>query len=157
MSKLQEELDQERHKARTAMHKQQQEIHLQQQKLALMNGSRFAALILRQAAGPELEQRLFELLLSQLKQLPEACIQSLQTVDSNTSLEINVSHAYPITHEQQQRLEQKFASLIDNPMQFQYDQNTHLIAGFKIDIGAWILHADLQHELSGFTEIARDF
>ncbi len=157
MLQLQQALEQERHKAQTAMQRQQQETLLHQQKLALQNGARFAALLLQQAAGPELEARLFDLLTDQLNHLPEPCLNSLQTQDSKQVLEINISSAYHLDSEQTSWLEQKLKSLLNNPLQFNYHQNPELIAGLQIDIGAWILHANLQHELNGFAEIADDF
>lgn len=155
--KLQEELKQERNKAQIAMQRQQQEMQRHQQILALQNGSRFAALLLKQAAGPELETRLFNLLIEQLKQLPEACQQSVQAMDSSKTLNLQISSVYPLSENQVQQLEKKFSLLIDKPIQFKYSLNPDLIAGLKIDKDAWVLHANLQHELSGFAEFADDF
>ncbi len=155
--RLRDELEQERHKARTSLQRQQQEIHRHQQKLALLNGAHFASLILKQAAGPELEARLFDLFFSQLNRLPDACTSSFRTLDSDKPLAVRVGSVYPLSQEQTQRLEQRLTALIDNPLNFHYSQDPDLIAGFKIDIGAWALHVNLQHELSGFAEIADDF
>ena len=154
---LQKELDQERSKNQTALQRQQREWQRHQQTLALQNGSRFATFLLQQAAGPELECRLFDLLISQLKQLPEACQKMLQSTESGTVLTLHVSSAYPLSDNQVQLLEQKFTSLIDKPLQFLYRLDPDLIAGLKIDKDAWALHANLQHELIGFTEFADDF
>jgi F-type H+-transporting ATPase subunit b len=52
-------------------------------------------------------------------------------------------------------LEQKLSALINRPSHFYYAQDAALIAGLCIDIGTWVLHANLQHELIGFAEIAR--
>ncbi len=154
---LQKELEQERNKNQAALQRQQQELQRHQQTLALQNGARFATLVLQQAAGPELETRLFNLLLSQLKQLPEACQSILQATENETTLNIYVSSVYPLNKSQVQQLEGKFNSLIDKPLAFQYRLDPALIAGIKIDKGAWVLHANLQHELSGFAEFADDF
>ena len=154
---LQQELEQERNKSQMAQKKQQQELQRHQQTLALQNGSRFAALLLQQAAGPELESRLLELIFTQLQQLPEACQQSLQSLASEKTLGINISSVYPLSDEHRQQLEQKFTSLIDKPLHFQCRQNPELIAGLEIDIGAWALHANIQHELVGFAEFFDDF
>ena len=151
---LQEELEQERNKSQSAQKRQQQELQRHQQTLALQNGSRFAALLLRQAAGPELESRLVQLMFDQLQQLPEACQQLL---DSKTTLDISVTSVYPLSDAHRQQLEQKFTSLIDKPLHFQYSQNPELIAGLKISIGAWALHTNIQHELIGFAEFSDDF
>jgi len=153
---LQKELEQERSKSHSAQQRQQQELQRHQQTLALQNGSRFAAILLQQTAGPELETRLFNLLFSQLNQLPEDCQQSLQALDSEKILDINVSSVYPLSTDQKHQLEEKFTSLINNPLRFNYSQNPELIAGLQIDIGAWALHASLQHELSGFAEFSDD-
>jgi F-type H+-transporting ATPase subunit b len=157
LSLLQKELEQERSKNEAAQQRQQQELQRHQQTLALQNGSRFAALILQQAAGPELETRLFDLMLSQLKQLPEACQHILQTTESEAILALHISSVYPLSESQVQQLETKFTSLIDKPLQFQYSLDPDLIAGLKIDKDAWVLHANLQHELIGFAEFADDF
>ena len=154
---LQTELEQERSKNAAALLRQQQELQRHQQTLALQNGSRFATLLLQQAAGPELESRLFDLLLSELKQLPEACQSILQTTASETTLTLHVSSVYALTESQVQKLEQKFTSLIAKPLQFQYRLDPDLIAGLKIDKDAWVLHANLQHELNAFAEFADDF
>ena len=153
---LQKELEQERSKSQKAQQRQQQELQRHQQTLALQNGSRFATLLLQQTAGPELETCLFNFLFSQLNQLPEDCQQTLQALDSEKILDINVSSVYILSTEQRQQLEQKLTSLLDNPIHFQYSQNPELIAGLQIDIGAWALHANLQHELSGFAEFSND-
>ncbi|NOR70554.1 MAG: F0F1 ATP synthase subunit B [Methylomarinum sp.] len=154
---LQKELEQVRKKNQTAMQRQQLELHRHQQILALQNGARFAALLLQQTAGPELENHLFQLLISQLKQLPEACQHIVQSLENEQILEIDISSAYPLSKTQVQQLEQKLTSLIDKPLQFTYSQDSELIAGLKVDIGAWALHTNLQHELSGFAEFANDF
>jgi F-type H+-transporting ATPase subunit b len=154
---LQKELEQERSKNQASLQRQQRELQRHQQTLALQNGSRFATLLLRQTAGPEREGRLFNLLRSQIKQLPEACQSILKATENETILTLHVSSVYPLSESQVQLLEEKFTSLIDKPLQFQYRQDPDLIAGLKIDKDAWVLHANLQHELIGFAEFADDF
>lgn len=157
LSLLKKELEQERHRNHIALQRQQKELQLHQQTLALQNGSRFASLLLQQAAGPEMENRLFYLLLKQIKRLPDSFQNSLQTMDSGITLEIQISSAYPLSSKQVEQLEQKFRSLINNPLQFKYSQNPELMAGLEINIGAWALHANLQHELTGFIEFSDEF
>ena len=73
MDKLNAELEQERQKAKVTLTRQQQELQQQAEKQALQNGASFAGMLLKQSAGPELEARLFDLLLDNLTTLPEAC------------------------------------------------------------------------------------
>ena len=154
MDKLHVELEQERQKAKVSLTRQQQELQQQAEKQALQNGARFAGMLLKQSASPELEARLFAMLLDNLKTLPEACTLCLQMLGTKKSVPIKITSAYPLTDELRQQLEQKLGSLINSQINFQYHQDASLIAGVRIDIGAWVLHANLKHELTGFAEIA---
>ena len=154
MDKLHIELEQERQKAKVTLTRQQQELQQQAEKQALQNGARFAGILLKHSASPELEARLFAMLLDNLKTLPEACKQCLQMVGTKKTVPIMVTSAYPLKDELRLQLEQKLGSLINSQINFQYYQDASLIAGVRIDIGAWVLHANLKHELTGFAEIA---
>jgi len=157
MERLTADLDQEKQKAKVTLTRQQQELHQQAEKQALQNGARFAGMLLQQSSGPELEARLIAMLIDNLVTLPEACRLGLQALGTKKSVTIKLTSAYPLTSELQQHLEQKLISLIGNQISFQYYQDAELIAGLSIDIGAWILNANLKHELAGFAEITHDF
>ena len=154
LEKLHKELEQERQKSIVAVNRQQDEWRRQNEKQALEQGARFAGLLLRQSAGPEVETRLIVMLIDQLKTLPEAAKLSAQMGDSKKTLAVNVASTFPAANDLKQQLEQKFSSLINRPLKFQYQQDNTLIAGVRIDIGSWVLHANLAHELAGFAEIA---
>ena len=156
MAKLDTDLEQERQKVNVTLQRQQQELQRQAEKQALQNGARFAGMLLKQSASPELESRLFSLLLDHLKTLPEACTLCLQMMGTKKSVPIKITSAYPLTDELRLQLEQKLGSLISSPINFQYHQDAELIAGLRMDIGAWVLSANLQHELIGFAEIANE-
>jgi len=103
-----------------------------------------------------LEAQLFTLLLDNLKTLPETCTLCLQMLGTKKSVPIKITSAYPLTDEQRLQLEQKLGSLINSQINFQYHQDVELIAGLRMDIGAWVLNTNLQHELIGFAEIANE-
>ena len=156
MAQLEIDLEQERQKINVTLQRQQKELQQQAEKQALQNGARFAGMLLKQSASPELEAQLFTLLLDNLKTLPEACTLCLQMLGTKKSVPIKITSAYPLTDEQRQQLEQKLGSLINSQINFQYHQDAELIAGIRMDIGAWVLNANLQHELIGFAEIANE-
>ena len=156
MDRLNSDLELERKKIKVTLQRQQRELQLQAEKQALQNGARFAGLLLKQSASPELEARLFEMLLDNLKTLPEACSLCLQLLGAKKSVPIKITSAYPLTVEQRLQLEQQLGALINSQINFQYHQDAELIAGLRMDIGAWVLNANLQHELIGFAEIAND-
>lgn len=154
MDKLLAELEQEQQKAKVTLSRLQQDIQQQAEKRALQNGARFAGILLKQAAGPELERSLCALLLEHFTELPEECKLCLQTLDAEKSVAVHISSAFPLPAELKHKLEQKLGTLINRRDVFHYQQNAELIAGLRIDIGAWVLNANLQHELTGFAEIA---
>jgi len=154
MDRLNANLEQEKQKAKITLSRQQQELQQQAEKQALQNGARFAGMLLKQSASPALEARLIAMLLDNLTTLPEACRLCLQMLGTKKSVPIKITSSYPLTADLQQQLEQKLGSLINSPINFQYHQDAELIAGLRIDIGAWVLNANLQHELIGFAEIA---
>lgn len=154
LEKLHTELEQERQKSYVTLSRKQEEFKQKTERQALENGARFAALLMQQATGPEIERRLFAMLVEQLTALPEASKLNAQLSDSKKSPSIKVTTAYPLANEQKQALEQTFSALANRPINFQYQQDSALIAGVRIDIGAWVLHADLAHELAGFADIA---
>jgi F-type H+-transporting ATPase subunit b len=154
LDNLYADLEQERQKAKVSLTKQQQEQHQQAEKQALTNGAKFAAMLLQQTASAELEARLFSVLFDNLTTLPEACKLCLSLLGTKKSIPIKISSAYLLSEEMRQQLEQKLTSLINGQLNIQYNQDDTLIAGLRLDIGAWVLNANLQHELIGFAEIA---
>ena len=153
LDKLNADLELERQKANVLLSKQRRELQQQTEKQALRNGAKFAGMLLHQSTGPELEARLFTLLMDNLTTLPEACKLSLTALGTKKSVPIKITSAYPLSVEMRQQLEQKLGTLINSQINFQYHQDKALIAGLRMDIGAWVINVNLQHELIGFTEI----
>ena len=154
-AQLKTDLEQERHRSQASLSLQQKEFQQRAEKQALENGAKFSALLLRQTVSSDLEQRLFILLLDKITTLPELLKQRLMISEAQPALpEIKVTSAYVISTEMRQRLEEKLTSLMNQPVQVRYDQDTDLIAGIRLDIGDWVLNANLKHELSGFAELA---
>jgi F-type H+-transporting ATPase subunit b len=94
------------------------------------------------------------MLVDNLTTLPEACKLCLTLLGTKKSIPIKITSAYVLPIEMRQQLEQKLTMLINSQINFQYHQDETLIAGLRMDIGAWVLNANLQHELIGFAEIA---
>ncbi|MGR9012729.1 MAG: F0F1 ATP synthase subunit delta [Gammaproteobacteria bacterium] len=154
LDRLNADLEQERQKAKVTLSKQQLELQQQAEKQALQNGAKFAGMLLQQSAGSELEARLFALLMDNLTTLPDACKLCLTMLGTKKSVPIKITSAYPLSIKMRQQLEQKLGALINSQIVFQYLQDEALIAGLRMDIGSWVLNANLQHELIGFAEIA---
>lgn len=156
LDRLNVDLEQERQKAKVTLSKQQQELQQQAEKQALKSAAKFAGMLLQQSAGPDLEARLFTLLMDNLTTLPDACKLCLTMLGAKKSVPIKITSAYSLSIEMRHQLEQKLGALISSQIIFQYLQDEALIAGLRMDIGAWVLNANLQHELIGFAEIASE-
>lgn len=154
LDKLNAELEQEKQKAQVTLNHQQQQLQQQLEHQAAQNAARFAGILLQQAATPELEVRLCHLLLNQWSSLPEACCGHFQTLADKKNILVKITSAFTLPTALRSQLEQKLASLITKPINVQYVEEAALMAGLRIDIGPWVLNANLQHELVGFAEIA---
>ena len=149
LEKLQRELAQERQKHKVSLERQQQEFQHYVQQQALKNSAKFASILLQHTTSIELEQRLIGLLLEQLVSLPDSLM--LQQ-----PITVQITSVYPLNDILKQQLEARFQQLINQPINLQYQQDADLIAGVRIDIGAWVLQANLQHELSAFAELSNE-
>jgi F-type H+-transporting ATPase subunit b len=150
---LETALAQEREKAQVAEERRLQDTIRKGEETALQQGARFAARLLQEAAGPELEARLLELLLTELQQLPEERLTTLRESWAEPPAEIRVSSAYPLGDAQRQRLQQALAATTGLTVPVQFEQDPELVAGLRIAIGAWVLGANVRDELKSFAEL----
>jgi len=67
-----------------------------------------------------------------------------------------VTSAFPLADDQRQRLEHVLSTLNSQDLPVEYEQDSGLLAGVRISIGAWILGANLSDELKGFMDLDRD-
>jgi F-type H+-transporting ATPase subunit b len=149
-------LEQEREKQRVADERRKADVLRGFEATALQHGSRFAARLLRGAAGPDVESRLVELLLSDLAKLPLERADGRRISFAQASAPIAVTSAYALPAEQRERLESALGEITDSQSTVSYSENPDLLAGIQITIGAWVLAANLRDELVGFTEFSRD-
>ena len=154
MSKLKTSLEEEHKKAKVIEERRQNEIQQRCNVLALKNGASFATKMLMQTAGPELESRLFDLLLSSLNEIPAECIQSIRALNGSTPVSIQVVSVFELEENKRKEFEMKISSLTKSPSSCHYHLDPTLISGYRVTIGPWVLRANLQDELIGFAEIA---
>jgi len=150
---LQTDLSSEREKAAVIAERHQSEMLQQSQQNAHQQSARFAAKLLSAVAGPELESRLFELLLKTLDELDNEHQTTLRNACKTTTENIIITSAYALSDDQRKQLEQKLCTLSEQSVKIIYEQNPQLLAGLRITVGPWILRINLQDELSGFVEL----
>jgi F-type H+-transporting ATPase subunit b len=154
LEELQTALEQEREKVRVAGERRQADALRKLEETALLHATRFTTRLLQQAAGPELEARLVDLAIAGLTALPAERIADLRNSYGKSPGGIRVASAFPLADDQQQRLGQALASIAGTDIPQHFEQDSSLLAGVRISIGAWVLGVNLQDELKGFMELA---
>lgn len=147
-------LAQERDKDRIAASRRRTEDRRAIEHQALRQSAQFAARLLAQASGPDLEERLGDLLLQGLSNLSGDHVAALRTQWGEPPEAIRVASAFPLAQERKQRLEKTLIAVTGLAVPVRYEQHADLLAGLRITIGAWVLRANVQDELKGFAGFA---
>lgn len=151
---LRQSIEQEKKKAEVAESRQREEAIRDSEQQALQQSAQFATSILSRASGPELEARLLDILLEDLFSLSDEDAANLLLQWGVAPEVIEVSSAYPIPKEKRQELEKALITVSHLSIPVQYKENSELIAGLRITIGAWCLGANISDDLKGFMEFA---
>jgi F-type H+-transporting ATPase subunit b len=154
MAELQITLEEKKKMASMAEARRQADAMRKFEETALKQGARFATRLLEQASGPETEARLVELVLTELSKLPDEHIAALRNSNGKTPAAVVVVSAFPLPGDQRQRLEQALSTLISPDISLRFEQDSDLLAGIRITIGAWVLGVNLRDELKGFIALA---
>jgi F-type H+-transporting ATPase subunit b len=152
---LEQEMEAERQKEAVLAERQLEEQQRQNEVQALEQGARFVARLLEAVASPEVQDRLFEHMLQELEQLPPAQRDALQSVaDSSQPLLAEVVSAFPLSEAQQRQLREQIAARVPQRLQCEFHEDRKLIAGLRLTVGPWVMHANLHDELKTFAAIA---
>ena len=156
MEALRATLGEEREKAQVIEQRALEANRLHAEETALAQGAQFATRLLSVAAGPELEQRLLDLLLKELTALAPKQLSTLRAAAGKTADPILVASAYPLDDDTRLNLERMLASVLAVTAPFYYEQDKDLLAGLRVTMGSWVLRANLRDELKSFTEFAHE-
>lgn len=113
----------------------------------------FASRLLTQLAGPELEARLIDFFIEEVKSLPEEQIQPIQTSLAGKGVG-TVSTAFTLTEEQRQRISKILDDHFEIRCQLSFLQDPSLVAGLRISLGAWQMDMSLAGELGVYAEVS---
>ncbi len=124
--------------------------------LALKNATCFASRLLASVAGPEVEERLVDMLVAEIKAMSSEEIGKIRAQWGTVSGPVEVISAYPLPDQNKRRLEQLFNELAEQALLFAYNQDSALVAGVRIAFGSMVLQANVADELALFVEHAHD-
>ena len=150
---LKQELAREEEKIRVAGSRKEKQLLREIEQRALHQAAEFASRLLAEAAGPELENRLLDLLLDGLSTMPADQISALGSKWGELPERILVSSAYALADDKRHRLEDTLSRVTGLSIPVHYEQDAELLAGLNITIGAWVLQLNVRDELRGFTEL----
>jgi len=147
-------LEREREKARVSGERELAEQKRATQEQALRQAAAFSSRLLREASGPELEERLLGLLIEGLQGLSEEQLSRLREHSGDPANQIDVASAYPLSADQRERLTAAIGKVFGTTPAIQFREDSQLLAGLRIVIGAWVLAVNVRDELTGFTELS---
>lgn len=111
----------------------------------------FASRLLTQLAGPELEARLIDFFIEEIKALPEEQIHPIQTGLAGKGVG-TVSTAFVLTEEQRQQISKTLDDHFEIRSQLTFTQDPSLVAGLRLSLGAWQMDMSLAGELGVYAE-----
>ena len=129
----------------------------QQQRLAQdarAEGGRFVARLLSRFASPDLDDRVCQMLLEDLPELPERERQALRA--AGQAGEAKVTSAYPLKESERAGLSEALAALAGRRVSCEFVSDPSLLAGLRVSIGAWVLRYSLRDEMQFFMDARRD-
>ena len=153
-AKLAQELKDEREKARVVVERDAAERQLELERVALGQGTRFVSRLLSRVAGPDLEQRLIDMLLEDLERLPAPERRALGEACRDEDARLELWSAFPLRADQRDRIVEALRSVGGRELPLEPHVDESLLAGVRIGVGAWALRAALRDELEYFAEAA---
>lgn len=145
-------IDNERKKAAVQNKKEQEKVFREIELRALQMAAQFGSDLLAATAGPDLENNLIELFISESSRFSTDQLNALRQHWGTPRGIVKISSAYPIAEQQRPRLEKTLSSILSETPVIEFQQNADLLAGLEIKLGAWILGINIRDELKGFAE-----
>lgn len=120
---------------------------------SLSLAAKFASRFLKKFADGHLEKKIIDNFLTEFAELPKDKLELLESGIAPDKDKITIQSAYPIEEARKKCLMDKLQKLLGTTMNITFSQNSDLIAGLSIQIGALFLQANLRDELKFFAEI----
>jgi F-type H+-transporting ATPase subunit b len=156
MAALETALAEERERRRVLEERQRHDFEHAAEEAGIAHGAMFAARLLSRVATQELEARLYGLLLEDLRGLSAEDKRALADAAATPGLQLQVQSAFALDETRQAELARVLAEVVGKKiLPLEHHENPELVAGFLVNIGPWILHANLRDELQVFSGALR--
>jgi F-type H+-transporting ATPase subunit b len=152
MAALQQSLAQEREKARVVEERRLSEADKRAEEEGTAKGVRFTARLLARFASAELEARIADLFVEDLRLLPAGQWESIRAACRPDDHPIKVTTAFPLSETQRGALAQTLQESIRTRIRIEFAEDSRLITGLRVSAGPWMLRANLEDELQFFSQ-----
>lgn len=154
MTALKSSLQEEREKNKII---EQRNLTDQQRKInqeAVERAAKFASQFLTRFSSIEFESRLIQLICEDLPRLPDEQIQRIRNAfQEEANPKIRINSAFPVHEELKGILRQTLNRIIGKEPIYEFNQESGLLMGIRINLGSWVLQANLKEELKVFSEL----
>jgi F-type H+-transporting ATPase subunit b len=151
MAVLENDLTKEREKQKALDERRLAELVRRQEEEALELAGRFSSRLLARLAGPEVETRIVDMFLNEIKALPEDRIQELKNGFRNHTQPVaEIKTAFALTAGEKDALSESLSSLLGKPVSCQFSEDPKLLAGLHVAMGPLVLQANVRDELAWF-------
>lgn len=155
MAGLETSVAEERERRRVLDERHQHDFQRSVEEQGIAQGAAFSARLLGRVATPELEARLYALLLEDLRGLRAEDKRAVAEAAAAPGLQLRVQSAFALDEGRRAELARALAEATGKTLPVEYRENPELLAGFHVSIGPWILHANLRDELKFFSGALR--
>lgn len=150
MAALEASISEEANRRRFLDERRQREYGRKVEERGVSQGAEFSAKLLSRLASPLIQAKLFVVLLKDLRQLQSEDINALKEAAIVAGLKISVQSVFTLDKNKQNMLSSALADVIGRKVPVEYSINPELMSGYQVDIGPWVLHANLRDELKFF-------
>lgn len=155
MVALETSIAEERERRRVLDERRRHDFQRTVEEQGIAQGAAFSAKLLSRVATPELEARLYALLLEDLRGLRAEDRHAVADAATAPGLQLKVQSAFALDEGRRDELARALADATGKVLPVEYRENPELLAGFQVSIGPWILHANLRDELKFFSGALR--
>ena len=155
MTALETEIAEERERRRVLDERRQRDFERTVEEKGIAQGAAFSAKLLARVAGSELEAQLYAVLLEDLRNMRAEDRLAVAEAASVPGMQIKVQSAFLLDEIKRAGLTRALAELAGKTLPVEYRENTELLAGFQVNVGPWVLHANLREELNFFSGALR--
>lgn len=155
MAALETEIAAERQRRSVLDQRHRRDFEHAAEERGIAQGASFCARLLARAATPELEGRLYTLLLEDLRSLRAEDRRAVAEAAAAAGLRLRVQSAFSLDESKLGELVLVLAEITGRTLPVEYRKDAGLIAGLQVNIGPWVLHANLRDELKFFSGALR--